>query len=240
MSENETEKNNRRAAKVSPVKEPRRHRGVSVVLVVVLAAIAMAAVGTVFHLAAASSGLARSSSASAAKYNFLQHAIEEGKASLKKRMDNLNNPPRYFMNDDYYPAGLTDEGSVADGSINDSKLLLIKDGHTSRALSKSDLGQLGIAGDVGALITYTYDMQYATSKIAPGISHEELLKIPPSIIVKGADPWHKVMDILDVNHEDAESVAGVNNTGVYLIRAELIVGSETSAMESSMFQSNNM
>jgi type II secretory pathway pseudopilin PulG len=136
--------------------------GFSLVVVLIIAIIGLAMVGATLQMTMTSSGAGRVASATGVKYNFLQDAVEEGKAALKRAMSGDLAPPRFFTDTDPSPA---------DGSITEADDLLIEVDFGAGTngivkdlpLDKRDLGRLGIAGDSGTLVVAIYDMQYKPS-----------------------------------------------------------------------------
>jgi hypothetical protein len=249
MSENATEK------KPDAKKTPRRHRGISVVIVVILGAIGMAIVGTVFHMTTTSSGLARTTSASVAKYNLLQNALERGKRVLKKSMDNTNAPLRYFDKYPDYNGNGPDEAdalhTLTGGKIKECDVLVISqdlnitgetgnwsNGRWWRPLTSNELASIGQPGGAGILEWTIYDMQYTPANIAGDITAANLQKIPPSIVLKVGRKTEP--EFGQVNEPEPGATGSARNTGVYLIRAQIDAGGFIDTMETAIYQSNNM
>ncbi|MDR1651649.1 MAG: hypothetical protein LBR87_07660 [Synergistaceae bacterium] len=232
----------------------RKKSGFSLIAVLIISLIGLAAVGAALQFANVSSGAGTMSSALSVKYNILQDAVEEGKARLKRSMDNLDPPHRYF-----------DKASVPEDTvITQSDMLLLADeytvpgevsprplGYREVPLGRGDLTRLGIPGDSGELVVRIYDMQYDPEKIAEvgtesgQIAPAELALLPPSVSVLGADDFEIgiTTDAPDYDRTIGHGLSA-NNTGVYLIRASLSVtgaGSEMRAwtLDTSIIQSNN-
>ncbi|MDR3279207.1 MAG: hypothetical protein LBT23_01735, partial [Synergistaceae bacterium] len=187
-------------------------RGFSLIVVLIIAMVGLAVVGAVVQLVGQSSGAGRTASASAEKYNFLQDAVENGKAKLKSMTDNTDPVPRYTI-----------PGSGKIGLVED---LLITSGDivSRRLLSGSERGRLGIEPGKNAYLTVRiYDLEYDHTILDSTLGSDPtkakvLSMIPPSLL---------------------ESATPDPNIGKYLIRATLDVDdADPSILESAILQSN--
>jgi type II secretory pathway pseudopilin PulG len=204
-----------------------RRRGFSLLIVLVIAIIGLAVVGVTVQMTTTSSGAGRMASATNVKYNFLQHAVEEGKAALKEKMDNEDDPPRFVGYD------TTPTITAADELLIDEDFGIGEDPGIVKntTLTKAQLGRLGIAGDSGTLVVKIYDMGYDPKKVSPG-SDDELKKIPPSIII-AKDQWNN-------RGEEGEILSESSlNVGAYLVRASLRVGDSETVLDSAIMQANS-
>jgi type II secretory pathway pseudopilin PulG len=217
-------------------------RGFSLITVLIIAIIGVAIVGVTMQLMTSSSGAGRVASAAVTKYNILQAAVEEAKAVLKENMDNTNPPPRYFKTS---PTPIT-----ASTDITSSDMLLIETDliaqgpgiAVKRTLTRTDLGQLGIAGNNGDLSVAIYDMQYEPARVRVDLmSSADVARLPPSINLKGDADWDPSVRV-KVAEEKAAGLLGGNatNMGVYLIRARLVLNGSEDTLDSSLMQSNNL
>jgi hypothetical protein len=181
-----------------------------------------------------SGGMGRMSSASVAKYNFLQDAVEEGKARLREGMDNTDPPPRYD--------GYTTAKDVKD-IVEPGQLILSNDKYMiTRTLNKQALGNLGISGGSGNLRIQIFDMQYLPEKVdRDELTPAEMRLMPPSLLMIGKSTSQSLITTPNFKKPQRPGRgAGSNNTGVYLVRATLDVGSQSWALESAIIQSNIM
>ena len=234
-------------AKLSSLKAAfRRKKGFSLIAVMIISLINLAIMGVALQFAVSSSGGGRVNSAMAMKYNLLQSALEDGKALLKKSMDN-DGPPHSYLHNGIDTSSitrpdmllLTDSPSPADYPGVDFPL-----GHAiTKPMVKSDLKRIGIFGDSGELTVKIYDMQYKPESVAENV--EDLQSMPPSMP-------------LPTNYEDYKEVSGLegrsgpkpqfrpNDRGVYLIRAALTVRDaagtpiHTWSRETAVIQYNNI
>jgi hypothetical protein len=175
--------------------------------------------------------------------------VEEGKAILKKSMDNTDDPPRFF-----------DKAGIAeDEIITDPDILLLDNAYSggyplgvavNRPLNDTMLGRLGITGHSGTLTVRIYDMQYDPENVNDSaLTTDGLNLMPPSVIATGADDWRgggpTTFDP-DKKKPVAGGGGGANNTGVYLIRATLNVNGAVAStnkmwmLDTAIIQSNNM
>jgi type II secretory pathway pseudopilin PulG len=218
----------------SGMKKSARRRGFSLLAVLIIAIIGMAIVGGVIQVTVASSSGSRTSAASSVKYNFLQHAVEEGKAAVKAAMDDDVTLLKY--NSSMSTITSADE-LLVDWDFGAGTNGIVK----SKTLSKQELGRLGITGNSGELVVRIYDMQYDPGKIPevgaePGmISPEQFSLLPPSTPLPSNDDPYGTAWAPDrkANHLTSDS------TGVYLVRASLEVGGHETVLDSAIFHSNN-
>ena len=212
-----------------------RRPGFSLIIVLIVSMIGLAIVGATLQFTMMSSGSGRVVSAGNTKYNFLQDAVEEGKAALKAAMDDPDViPPRYF------PEG----GTSADiGNIVNVGQLQIKHKFDPaldnglvfvRTLSRGELGKLGIAGDSATLDVKIYDMQYKGGDVDPAIAAGEMKMLPPAMSLfggAGSPMKNPIGGTPDgpPGHEYPGTASGsggsgdATNAGVYLIRASLLI-----------------
>jgi hypothetical protein len=216
----------------------------------------MAIIGAAMQFSVSSGGRGRVSSALAMKYNLLQSALEEGRALLKRSMDNAGSPHRYLHKD-----GITD-----DTAITGSNVLLLTNSPSAeeypdvgfplgnaitKSLDKNELARAGIFGDRGQLTVQIYDMQYDPALVASvgtgagEISPEELSLLPPSVRLLGEDDFDSGTTDAPDYERDLGYGLGANNAGAYLIRATLSVTgadgspSATWSADTSLIQANN-
>ena len=233
-------------------------RGFSLIVVLIISLVGLAAVGAVMQFVTSSAGSGRVSSAQAVKYKLLQDALEEGRAILRQSMDNTGAPHSYLHKD-----GI-DDGTL----ITSSGMLLLTDSPSpteypgvdfplgnaiTRNLSKRDLERVGVFGDSGVLTVRIYDMLYDPKSVAPvgtgagQISPEELQLMPPAMSLLGEDDF-EVLSNTDAPDYERSIGHGLttNNAGAYLVRASLSVPRaggappHTWSIETSVVQSNNM
>jgi hypothetical protein len=234
---------------VSPERELNRGRkGFSIIGVLLISVACVTVAGITISLLDSSSGAGRASTGSAVVYNYLQEAVEEGKAILKKSMDNTNPPPKY-----------TDKAGVTDGTwIDESVTLLLSDtpsgishplGHAiNRDLSQAALKGKGISGSGGNLLVRIYDMQYKPDRVTiPLEQTTDLSLLPPSLKISGGGSWgNALVDAIGPDEEplnDGSGTGDASNAGVYMVRATLTVNGASGAkkwmLESAVIQSNN-
>lgn len=223
----------------------RRRSGFSLIMVLIISMIGLAIIGATLQFTVMSSGSGRVVSAGNTKYNFLQDAVEEGKAALKQAMDSPDiKPPRYFPED----------GASADiGVIVSVDQLLIKHDFDTglqkgwvftRLIDKGQLGKLGIAGNGATLDVKIYDMQYKGDDVDPAIPSDQMKLLPPAMsLFGGATSYHD--PTVDDNPFSGSSGGGgsgsgsggsggggggaageTTNAGVYLIRASLLINGQ--------------
>jgi hypothetical protein len=215
-------------------KKTGKRRGFSLIVVLILSIAALAIIGGVLQFAMGSGGLGRVASSSVGRYNMLQDSAELGRAELKRMMNNTNPPPRFENVDNE-----TFRISAADDLLINVNPSGLGKGIISRSnMSASALGRRGILGTSGVLEVRIYDMQYEGGIVNPSISDEERMKLPPSLPILTPDLWKQIGDIKDVEEEDDPGGAPPN-TGAYLVRAVLTVGSHESILDTAVFQSNN-
>jgi hypothetical protein len=200
-------------------------RGFSLVLVLIISVIGMALLGGIMYTFQSFAGASRATIANDLKYNILQDGVEKGKTELKARMNNINPPPRWMDK-----AGLNENSDIDSLSM----LLLVDGVVLDQAVAMRDGG--------GRIKVEIFDMQYDP---APGknditiTDDEELALLPPSVMIAGANAaWNNKM-ALDPGGLTPFSGGAAGNSGVYLIRATLVRGSEVKILESSIMQSNN-
>ncbi|MCL2683626.1 MAG: hypothetical protein FWE55_00130 [Synergistaceae bacterium] len=216
----------------------RKRSGFSLIIVLIVSLIGFAIVAVALQATMMSSGSGRAVSAGNTKYNFLQDAVEEGKAALKKAMDNDNPPPRYADYDT--EPSLTD---VDDLLIEHSFNAALGNGVVlHRNFNRNQLGRLGIAGrNSGSLTVKVFDMQYPADSVAPGI---DISLFPPSMFLYGSgEGSYDPGTVPPTTSPGAIGSGAATNAGVYLIRAslEVAIGSETekTLLDTAVIQSNN-
>jgi hypothetical protein len=206
-------------AKLSSLKAAfRRKKGFSLIVVMILSLVNLAIMGVALQFAVSSSGGGRVNSAMAAKYNLLQNALEDGKARLKKSMDN-DGPPHSYLHNGIDTSTITSPDMLllidrpatdVYTNLDDSDFNL---GTITQSLLKSDLERIGIFGDSGELTVKIYDMLYDPGSVA--IKDAEYLRLmPPAMSLPGDEEENTVWDLEDVRSAEV---------GVYLIRAALSV-----------------
>ena len=229
----------------------RKRSGFSLIIVLIVSMIGLAIIGATLQFTVMSSGGGRIVAAGNTKYNFLQDAVEEGKAALKAAMD-VSDPdfkvPRHYSEEDVEKP-LETIGNVDELLIKYKFDTALANGVVfARSLSRSDLGKLGITGNGAVLDVKIYDMQYAASADVT-IPAGELKLLPPSMLLYGSssgpppdpnldDPFKPKGD--PKTPQATESVeSGAGNAGVYLIRASLLIDGQNSPtiLDTALIQS---
>lgn len=224
---------------------PRGYFGFTMIMVLIVAFIGLGMIGAVAHIMTISSGAGRAASSAVARYNFLQRSLEEGKAALKKAMDNGNPVPRYFHKDGYAES---DAITSADALLLKAPLGRVVD---KRPISEAVLKRLGVFGGKGNLSVRIYDMQYDPSRVqvsgggAGQISPRELEFLPPSLTVVGHGDYSHQTDTLAPGESGDPFHGSAVNVGVYLIRASMSIDGARALgndmiLDSAVIQSNNM
>ncbi|MDR1132689.1 MAG: hypothetical protein LBL05_00920 [Synergistaceae bacterium] len=220
------------------LKKPKKRAGFSLIIVMVISMIGVAIVGAAIQFTAASGGAGRVTNTSGKRYNLLQEAVEEGKAKLMEKMDNINPIPRHAKADADDEPPIGDLGRLlVTTELDGPEPGVVKE----QDISSSELRRLGIldaAGRGGKLKVSIYDMQYEPTIVAASISAEDLRMLPPSIIIDPAR-WRLDGDTKLADEKD-KAGAALLNTGAYLVRAELRIGDRVSVLDSAVLQSNNM
>ena len=218
-----------------------KRKGFSLIVVLIVAIIGLAIVGTMVQMTVTSGGGGRVSSASGTKYNFMQDAVEKGKAALKESMNHTGDAPRFvgyysttppviaeldhlLISQDFPPISGNPDGIVED-----------------RAVSKAELGRLGIAGNGGTMLVKIYDMQYPTdpSILTLSSSSPDFNRLPPSIILTTEEEWDDIPTAAPPWWKAIYSKATPDSNGVYLVRAVLTIGGKETVLDSSVVQSTN-
>ncbi|MDR0649440.1 MAG: hypothetical protein LBF92_08920, partial [Synergistaceae bacterium] len=184
--------------------KPRGRRAFSLIAVLVIALAGMALVGGILYTFNSFSGASRQVTSDSFEYNLLQEATERGKAYVRDKILAIDPTAFEASNPDKRPMKWKDgkaEGSKI-GSPND---LLIN-------LKEIDNPQVthitaGAGGARGDLTLYIFDMEYASTDLAPGLTPDERAQLPPAI------------------------QSGADTAGTYLIRA-VFVDSDTGVEKS--------
>jgi hypothetical protein len=208
------------------------------IIVMVISLVGVAILGVALQFSMSGGGSGRVANASGKRYNLLQEAVEEGKAKLMEKMDNISPIPRHANADD------DDEPLIGELSrllvntdLDGPEFGVVKE----EGIPSSELGRLGIldsTGEGGVLRVSIYDMQYEPTIVAASMSAEDLRMLPPSIMLDPAR-WREDGDTKLADERD-KAGAALLNTGAYLIRAELRIGHRVSVLDSAVLQSNNM
>ena len=220
-------------------KKLKKRTGFSLIVVLIISLIGLALVGATLQFTVSAGGSGRVANASGTRYTLLQAAVEEGKGVLMSAMDNVDPIPRH-PNADANPEPPISElgGLLIDTDLGGPALGVVR----RETLSPSALHRAGIwdtSGEGGVLTVSIYDMQYDPDVIdVPSMPAEDFSILPPSIMLDPAS-WRKDGDTILADEEDEVGV-GLLNTGVYLIRAELLVGGRRTILDTAVFQSNNM
>ena len=223
-----------------------RRNGFSLIIVLIIALIGFAFVGATLQITALSAGGGRVSSAGNTRYNILQNAVEEGKAALKRAMDN-DLPPLTYAGS--HPSHLSTPAATPPPIFSSFDELLVDYSFNSSLgrgvvltsnLGRRELGRYGIRGSSGVLDVRIFDMQYNPISVG-GLNANQQRWLPPSLILSqisasaGTNPSA-------INPEEAPSgLFASSNAGVYLIRATLTVEGrqEPSVLDTAVIQSNN-
>ena len=211
-----------------------KNRGFSLLVVLIVSAIAMTFMGALLNASVNAAGAGRVNSARVAKYNILQNGVEQGKAALMQIVYAAPQIPKYT---DKY-------GGSEPSEIDNLDMLLIDDGEVlTETWTKSKLGRLGIAGDSATFKIRIYDMQYkpglvpsvASGKITP----KEVASLPPAVTITGKTS-SSVANALDPDEDG--TIAGLSggspaDAGIYLIRASLEIGARDYSIDTAVIQS---
>ena len=211
-----------------------KHRGFSLLVVLVVSMIALTLVGALLSVSVNAAGAGRANSARDAKYNILQGGVEHGKAELARLVRAAPQIPKYT---DKY-------GGAEPAEITDLDTLLIENGEVlTETLTKSKLGRMGIAGDSATFKVRIYDMQYrpelvpdaASGKITP----EAVESLPPAISMTGKKSLSEAsaLEPSDGVNTDGSADDSVDNAGVYLVRASLEIGRNNYSLDTAVIQS---
>ena len=219
----------------SGIQRNSKKSGFSLILVLIISMISLAIVGATLEVTVLSAGSGRVVSSSNSRYNFLQGAVEEGKAELKKAMYHAPEPIRYVG----YDPGSDPVISNADDLLldHDFSPALGKGVVVNRNITRNELGKLGIGGNSGGnIVVKIFDMQYPGDSVdAAAIHPAELKKLPPSMLLYGSGEtsWP-----VSVDPDAGGGLSGTaNNAGVYLIRASLTIGDRETVLDTSLIQS---
>ena len=197
----------------------RKHKGFSLLIVLVLGIISMVFVGLSLNLVSDSAGAGRTSARSNDSYNVLQSEIESARAALKAEMSSRS---------DAIKCGLSEGESI--DSLDDLEVL--KDG---APFWRVDYGKKvgGATGDVSVRI---YDMRYSPGSVASGAFAAAL---PPSVRLKSAAVAEK-SEVFEPGTSAPVARESSSNAGVYLIRATITFANNVAnKIEVAVVQNSN-
>ena len=244
----------------------RKRAGFSLIIVLIISILGLAMIAATMQMTVLSTGSGRVVSAGNTKYNFMQDAVQLGKAILKQSMDDCDDPPVYkggeitkvedLLITCKYCSGGT-PGCAGPDLPASWKFDCWK---ISRNLERADLGKLGIAGNSALLEVKIYDMQYSTDPQYFKVTDSNELKLfPPSITLPGGAGAHTYVgktynpnanlpiEAPPEGEEDGEGSTpatseNVSNAGAYLIRATLIIDGQVdraTILDTAVIQANN-
>ena len=229
----------------------RKRAGFSLLIVLIISIVGLAIIAVTMQMTVLSTGSGRVVSAGNTKYNFMQDAVELGKAILRMAMDNSDERPVYKGKNN--PITDIDDLLIACKYCPDE--LELPDPwefhcwEISRELNRADLGKLGIAGNGGQLVVKVYDMQYDWDAVDLANPDDEKM-LPPSLELTGtaaAGSYVGESGMLPIGpsnptHDDGFSGGPPKppeNAGVYLIRATLTIEGKRTILDTAVIQANN-
>ena len=196
----------------------RKHRGFSLLIVIILSLVAMAFVGAALNLAGNSSGAGRTSVRSNDSYNILQSEIERARAALKAEMSSRK---------DAIKSGLPEKGAID----SPEDLEVLKDG---APFWRVDYSQK-VGGAEGNVSVRIYDMRYSPDGVASAALAAEL---PPSVTLKSGGS--EKSEVLTPGTSDPGASGASSSAGVYLIRATIAFANKvTNKIEAAVIQNSN-
>ena len=233
----------------------RKRAGFSLIIVLIISIVGLAIIAATMQMTVLSTGSGRVVSAGNTKYNFMQDAVQLGKAILKRSMDDCDDPPVYKVKGDK----ITKVDDLLIGckycALGSEPVLpaswKFECWVISKTLNRADLGKLGIAGNEGELEVKIYDMQYEPSDVELIDTADEKM-LPPSIKLFGSTtPGGYKGESGQVSYNtspDGTPGGGgggggppkqPSNAGVYLIRATLTIdNNKQTILDTAVVQAN--
>jgi hypothetical protein len=211
----------------------RRRRAFSLIAVLVIAIAGLALVGGILHTFQAFSGASMQVMSSSWEYNYLQEAVEQGKAFLRDQilaLDPSTSEPLKWKQSE------TDK-------ISNLRDLLIRDRSGNPIGHRINDRPISEKGLDGTLNLYIYSMAYVSDDFHSSLTDAQKAQLPPSLIVNSGPGGGEMME--STPEDPGEEVSGPAPTGpstaaaAYLIRAtftDKATGNEKS-IETAIVQS---
>ncbi|MDR0615270.1 MAG: hypothetical protein LBG29_00525 [Synergistaceae bacterium] len=188
----------------------RKRRAFSLIAVIAIAIAGLALVGGILYTFQAFSGASMQVTSSSWEYNFLQEAVEQGKAFLRNQTLSLepgtDEPLTWKESDSDKIENLTD------------LLIRDKDGKQIGHLTSRNINERGLNG---TLNLYIYSMAYTSDDISVSIPAEDRAQLPPSfpIYSSGAESEWEEGPLEPGAIITSDDIGTSGGEAAYLIRA---------------------